>query len=87
MIGLIKNRFEKIVHDVLTWICEFRPGNKTIYIVFDEESDLFGSQAAKFESRPSCLGKTYPITFIVLVIGRRHQGVKRPYYVVFDEES
>jgi len=24
----------------LTWIGEFRPGNKAIYVVFDEESDF-----------------------------------------------
>ena len=23
-------------------ICEFRPGNKTVYVVFDEESDVLG---------------------------------------------
>ena len=24
----------------MTWVGEFRPGNKTIYTVFDEESDV-----------------------------------------------
>jgi len=27
---------------MLTWLGEFRPGNKTIYIVFDKESDCLG---------------------------------------------
>ena len=27
---------------MLTWIYEFRPGNKTIYVVFDEESEFSG---------------------------------------------
>ena len=27
---------------MLTWIYEFRPGNKTIYAVFDEESEFSG---------------------------------------------
>ena len=27
---------------MLTWIYELRPGNQTIYVVFDEESDLSG---------------------------------------------
>ena len=26
----------------MTWIDEFRPGNKTIYVVFDKESDFSG---------------------------------------------
>ena len=31
-----------IVKAILTWIGEFRPGNKTICVVFEEESDVFG---------------------------------------------
>ena len=27
---------------MLTWIYDFRSGNKTIYVVFDEESELSG---------------------------------------------
>ena len=38
---------------ILTWIGEFRPGNKTIWVVFDEESDFFRSQDVIFESKPS----------------------------------
>jgi len=30
------------ISGILTWIGEFRPGNKTIHVVFDEESDLLG---------------------------------------------
>ena len=35
-------------HDILTWIGEFRPGNKTIWVVFDEESDCSGPRTPKF---------------------------------------
>ena len=28
--------------DILPWIGEFRPGNKTVWVVFDEESDFLG---------------------------------------------
>ena len=28
--------------DILIWIGEFRPGNKTIWVVFDVESDFLG---------------------------------------------
>ena len=40
------NRLIKNTHlknkclEILTWVGEFRPGNKTIYTVFDEESDF-----------------------------------------------
>ena len=40
---------------ILTWIGEFRPGNKTIYVVFDPECDFFRSQDLIVESRPSFL--------------------------------
>ena len=32
---------------MLTWIYEFRPGNKTIYVVFDEESECSGPRTPK----------------------------------------
>ena len=46
------NRFEKKTlkhkcHAILTWIGEFRPGNKTIWVVFDEESDVLGPRTLK----------------------------------------
>ena len=31
----------------MTWIVEFRPGNKTIYVVFDEESECSGPRTPK----------------------------------------
>ena len=31
----------------MTWIYEFRPGNKTIYVVFDEESEFSGPRTPK----------------------------------------
>ena len=37
-----KNTLNNYFYDILTWIGEFRPGNKTAYVVFDEESDLLG---------------------------------------------
>ena len=39
---LIKNRLKHDVPDILTWIGEFRLGNKTIWVVFDEASDFLG---------------------------------------------
>ena len=32
---------------MLTWIDEFRPGNKTICVVFDEESEFSGPRTPK----------------------------------------
>ena len=32
---------------MLTWIFDFRPGNKTIYAVFDEESEFSGPRTQK----------------------------------------
>ena len=46
---------------MLTWIDEFRPGNKTIWVVFDEESELLGPKASKSSLDQVCLRKTYPI--------------------------
>ena len=37
-----QNQFNNNFSDILTWIGEFRPGNKTIWVVFDEESDFLG---------------------------------------------
>ena len=37
---LIKNTLNNKFLEILTWVGEFRPGNKTIYTVFDEESDF-----------------------------------------------
>ena len=37
---LIKNTLKNKFLEILTWVGEFRPGNKTIYTVFDEESDF-----------------------------------------------
>ena len=31
----------------MTWIDEFRPENKTIYVAFDEESDFSGPRTPK----------------------------------------
>ena len=44
---------------------ELRPGNKTIWVVFDEESEFLGPREVKNESRPSLFRKTYPIEIIV----------------------
>ena len=43
--GLIKNKIfvtKTKRHVISTWIYEFRPGNKTINVVFDEESEFSG---------------------------------------------
>ena len=47
-------------HDILTWICEFTPGNKTIYVVFDEESEFSGPRTPKL-SLDQVFWKTYSI--------------------------
>ena len=36
-----------LFHGISTWIFEFRPGNKTIYVVFDEESEFSGPRTPK----------------------------------------
>ena len=35
------------VHGILTWIYEFRPGSKSIYVVLDEESEFSGPRTPK----------------------------------------
>ena len=54
----IKNMFSGIV----SWILEFRPGNETIWVVFDEEFNFLGSrrQFLSLESRPSFLKERVP---------------------------
>ena len=44
---LIKNISKDENHDILTWIYEFGPGNKTIYVVFNEESEISGPRSPK----------------------------------------
>ena len=39
----MRTKSRKFVKDlILAWIGEFRPGKKTIWVVFDEESDVVG---------------------------------------------
>ena len=45
---------------MLTWIVEFRPGNKTIYVVFDEESKFSGPRTPKLSLDQVFFGKTSP---------------------------
>ena len=40
-ISIIK-KHKNIFHGISTWIYEYRPGNKTICVVFDEESECSG---------------------------------------------
>ena len=54
-------KFENEMLDVLTWIGEFRPGNKTIWVAFDEESDLLGLRT-KFLHPDRLFKKTYHIS-------------------------
>ena len=44
---LIKNTLKNIFLEILTWVDEFRPGNKTIYVVFEEESEFSGPRTPK----------------------------------------
>ena len=37
-----RNILENTIWDMLTWIYEFSPGNKTIWVVFDEEFEVSG---------------------------------------------
>ena len=37
-----KNKLKNTFWGILTCIGEFQPGNKTIYVVFDEESEFSG---------------------------------------------
>ena len=54
-----KNRLKNNFPDILTWIGEFRPGNKTIGVV-SHRIRIFRSQGSVFASRPSSSGKTSP---------------------------
>ena len=45
---------------MLTWLVEFRPGNKTMYVVFDEESECSGPRMPKLSLDQVLLGKAYP---------------------------
>ena len=44
---------------ILTCIGEFQPGNKTIYVVFDEESEFSGPRTPKLSLDQVFLGKTF----------------------------
>ena len=48
----------------MTWIGEFGPANHTIWVVFDEESDVFRSQDVIVECRQICLRKNLPYVFL-----------------------
>ena len=52
---LQKNTPKNKLHDILTWIGEFTPGNKTIWVVFDEESDFSGPRTPKLSPDQVCL--------------------------------
>ena len=45
--GLRAERLNK-TSDILTWMVEFTPGNKTIWVVFDEESEFSGLRTPTF---------------------------------------
>ena len=42
------------VQDISTWIYEFSPGNKTIYVVFDEESEFSGPRTPNLSPDQVC---------------------------------
>ena len=44
----------------MTWIYEFRPGNKTIYVLFDEESEVSGPRTPKLRLDQVFVKKNVP---------------------------
>ena len=42
-----EKQIKQYVHGISIWTYEFRPGNKTIYVVFDEESECSGPRTPK----------------------------------------
>ena len=46
---------------------EFTPGNKTIWVVFDEESEFSGPRTPNLSLDQVFLGKAPPIKIIVLI--------------------
>ena len=40
---------------MLTWIDEFRPGNKPTWVVVDEESDVLGPRTSKLSLDQVCV--------------------------------
>ena len=42
-----KNKLKDTCWGISPWLYEFRPGNKTIYVVFDEESEFSGPRTWK----------------------------------------
>ena len=53
-----KNQLNNNFWGILTCIGEFQPGNKTIYVVFDEESEFSGPRTPKLSLDKVFLGKT-----------------------------
>ena len=49
---------------MLTWIGEFRPGNKTIWVVFDEESDVLGRRMEFLHPNLVLVRETVPYTIL-----------------------
>ena len=47
---------------------EFQPGNKTIYVVFDEESEFLGPRTNKLSLEQVVLGKPYPVRMYFLIL-------------------
>ena len=67
-----KKHLTPTFRSILTCIGEFQPGNKTIYVVFDEESEFSGPRTPKLRLDNFFLGKTFPIqiwkTYFFLLI-------------------
>ena len=59
---VVQNQLENKFWGILFWICEFRPGSKTIWVVW-WGFRFFRCQEVKIESRRHFLGKMYPIHF------------------------
>ena len=61
------NNLKNKIWGILSCIGEFQPGNKTIYVVFDEESEFSGPRTPKLSLDQVFLGKTSPIKIYVLI--------------------
>ena len=49
------------VCDILNWIAGFRPGNKVIWVAFEEESDVLDPRTQFLSLEKVVLGNSYHI--------------------------
>ena len=72
---LIKNTLKNKFLEILTWVGEFTPGNKTIYTVFDEESD-FQVKIAQSQ-RPEVENRGFRFLIVGFLIVCLHRSIFR----------